>query len=129
MGCFNMEKKLCYLASPYNSPESKVKEYRYQMAVQVAGILANKGLHVFSPIAHSHPIMTNHANLQGGWEYWQVLDLAILDICKALYVLTIEGWRQSVGVTAEIARAKELGIPIMYIDAQGDEIRESWLSY
>ena len=42
-------------------------------------------------------------------------DLAMLAVCDELVVLMLPGWRDSVGVAAEIAAAEELNMPITYM--------------
>ena len=37
-------------------------------------------------------------------------------MCSGMYVLMFDGWKDSVGVTAEIEYAKELGIHVEYLD-------------
>jgi hypothetical protein len=38
-----------------------------------------------------------------------------------VYVLMLDGWEDSVGVTAEIAMAREYDIPVKYLIAEGDD--------
>ena len=52
-------------------------------------------------------------SIQGAYD-WLGLDLAILDRCDALIVLTVPGWRTSEGVTREIAAAERAGMPVLY---------------
>lgn len=77
-----------------------------------------KGIHVFSPISHTHPIaMDSDFPLPTDWEYWKNYDFAVLRCCKKLVVLQLEGWEKSKGVTGEIELAKQLGIIIEYLPA------------
>lgn len=111
-----MERKLIYIAIPYMHSDKDIVEWRYNIATEFTGRLMEEGeIAVFSPITHSHPIHMV-ANLPGNWEYWKRHDTAFLSVSKELIVLTVEGWKQSVGVTAEIEIATTMGIPIRYID-------------
>ena len=113
-----MTKTLIYLATPYTHPDPVVVEWRFKTVNRVAARLMGEGLHIFSPISHTHPIATDAENpLPTGWEFWRDYDFAILSCCRALYVLTLDGWQQSTGVTAEIKMAKELGIPVTFINS------------
>lgn len=106
-----------YLAVPYMHDSSLVREYRFNAANKAAATLINEGYVVFSPISHSHPIAVD-GNIQGlGWETWERQDIAMLRLCKALFVLQLDGWDQSLGVQAEIKEAKRMGIPIYYLAA------------
>ncbi len=73
------------------------------------------GFSVFSPISQSHPI-AEVCDLPTGWEYWEALDRAYLGCCRRVVVLRLEGWEQSVGVTSELRIAKELAMPVTYVD-------------
>jgi len=46
------------------------------------------------------------------FEGWLERDLEILSRCDAIFML--KGWKQSRGAKREYARAKELGLEIMY---------------
>jgi hypothetical protein len=73
-----------------------------------------KGIHLFCPIAHTHPIALV-GDLPKGWEYWQVYDRIMLSSCSELWIVQMKGWEESIGIKGEIEIAKELGIPIKYI--------------
>ena len=110
-----MKKKLAYLAVPYTSDDPSIKEQRFQIVNKVAGDLIRKGEIIFSPISHTHPIAMA-CQLPGGWEYWDKFDRTYLECCYKLYVLKLNGWKESKGVQGEIKIAKELGIEIEYIN-------------
>ena len=104
---------MIYLASPYTHADYRVREQRFQAACRAAAGLLRAGVAVFSPIAHSHSIA--HQGLPTGWDFWGRLDREYLSRCDVLAVLTIPGWRESAGVQAEIALARKLQIPIVYV--------------
>ena len=110
-----MSPTLIYLAVPYSSPVPGVKEWRFQEVNKVAAKLMGDGHHIFSPISHTHPIALA-GNLPTDWEFWQQYDRAVLKVCSKMLVLTLPGWEESRGVAGEIAIAKEMGIPIEYIE-------------
>ena len=105
---------MIYLASPYAHADEIVMIERYRAACDKAGQMLKRGLVVYSPIAHNHPI-AQRVDLPRTWEFWSKIDLEILSRCDALYVLCLTGWDVSVGVTAEIEFAKSKGLPITYI--------------
>lgn len=47
---------MIYLASPYSHPDPAVEELRFEAACEAACKLMQQGHHVFSPIAHTHPV-------------------------------------------------------------------------
>ena len=81
----------------------------------MAGDMMRRGEHVFSPISHTHPIALA-GDLPKGGEFWQAYDRAMLRACGKLAVLMQEGWQESVGVQAEIAIAREMGLPVEFIE-------------
>jgi hypothetical protein len=107
-----------YLSSPYTDPELEVRAWRFCAACQAAAHLLRSGHLVFSPVAHTHPISL--FGLPTEWEFWERQDRALLERCDRLVVLMLDGWRESLGVQAEIRIAAELGIPTEYWDP--DEI-------
>ena len=102
--------KLIYLASPYSDPDPAIMEARFKAACQASANLMRAGHLIFSPIAHTHPIA--QFDLPKGWDFWERYDRAILDACSELFVLTLDGWRTSKGVQAELQIARELGLPV-----------------
>lgn len=105
---------LIYLASPYSHPDPEIRRQRFETVCFAAANLMREGHHIFSPIAHTHPIAL-HGELPKGWEFWQEYDRKIIAVCGELWVLRMDGWDKSVGVQAEIKIAEELGIPVKYV--------------
>ena len=105
---------MIYLASPYSHPDSGVREQRFHQACYAAAQLLASGLTVFSPIVHGHPLVAH--GLPTDWPFWERFDRDHLVRCDEVVVLMLEGWRESVGVAAEILIAGELGKPVRYLD-------------
>lgn len=76
-----------------------------------------RGHVVFSPIVHGHPLVGH--GLPTDWPFWERFDREHLRRCDELVVLTLDGWRESVGVAAEIRIAGELGTPVHYLAPEG----------
>ena len=114
---------MIYLASAYSHPDPRVREGRFRDACRAAAALLRAGLSIFSPIAHSHPIAG--FGVPTSWEFWSRVDFEYLSRSDVLAVLTLPGWRESVGVQAEIKLARELGLPIVFVapgELFGDEL-------
>lgn len=109
-------KTLVYLACPYSDKSSYVREDRFRAVNKFAAKLMGQGIHVFSSISHSHPI-AEAGDLPLGWEFWKDYDTAILSACSKMIVLMLDGWTESKGVSAEIVLAKEMGIPVEFMEA------------
>lgn len=115
-------KTLIYLASPYThnaTAKPDVIEQRFDDVCKVASILFHQGYLVFSPIAHTHPIKMR-GGLPGGWEFYAEYDKRMMDACDELWVLTIPGYRESVGIKEEIQYATETEKPVRFVDIHGD---------
>ena len=104
---------MIYLASPYSDPSPAVRDERHAQAVEVTRQLIEHRHVVFSPIVYSHQMA---GELGGDFESWRKFDLAMLDLADELWVLTLDGWKESVGVAAEIEHARGSEIAILYIN-------------
>lgn len=116
-GCSDEGRPLVYLACPYSDPQWAVRFERFQATNRAAAMLmVMRGEPVFSPISHSHPICEAVVDDETGesqsWGYWECFNRAVLAICHKLYVLPMPGWKESVGVQAEIVMAGQMGIPV-----------------
>lgn len=104
---------LYYLASPYTHPDRNVMHLRAKLVTQTAVELLKHNIFVFAPIAYNAP--WEEYNLPGNWEFWEKFDKAFVSRMDGVIVLELEGWKESTGVTAEIAYAKSLGLPVYYL--------------
>lgn len=111
-----LNKPLIYLACPYSHDDRAVRLARFEAVNRVASALMREGLHIFSPISHTHPIAES-GGLPCGWDYWAAYDRAVLSVSNKLIVLKLDGWQQSIGVNAEMQIANEMNIPIEYMEA------------
>lgn len=108
---------LIYIASPYSDPDPDVREMRWRHVCAYAASLMSRGLHVISPIAHTHPIALA-GGLPKGWDYWEEYDRKLLQACSSVRVLRLDGWRASKGVSAEINIATSMGMPVTFADLE-----------
>jgi hypothetical protein len=108
-----MKPQISYLASPYSDPDPDVREFRYIGAAEAAGRLIKRGMIVYSPIVHGHPLAV-WERLPTDWAFWRRQQLPFLRASKEVIVLTLSGWDISIGVKAEIRMARRWGIPVRY---------------
>lgn len=108
------QRPLLYLAAPYSDPDPRVRQRRFEAVCQHAAALIRSGALLFSPLSHSHPIATYGVPVD--WSYWEDFDSRLLATCDELAVLRLDGWRESVGVQAEIDLALDMGLPIRFLD-------------
>ena len=105
-----------YLACPYSHPYAEIREQRFEAVNKVAAKLMKEGRIIFSPISHTHPIA--QYGLPKEWEFWRKYDRRFISLCEKVVVLMLGGWKESVGVQAEIKLAKLLGKPIEYMEVE-----------
>lgn len=110
-------KELTYLASPYTHVHPHLREMRFQSVCKVAGELMLRGYKIYSPIAHTHPIAV-YGSLPIHWDFWKQYDMAILDCCKEMFILTLDGWLASKGIRNEFSICRDMGIPVSLVDKQ-----------
>lgn len=127
----NQPSGLVYLAQPYSHTDATIRTARFEAGMHAAAVLMREGMLVFSPIAHSHPIAEKH-DLPGDFAFWQAFDEAVIAGCSELLVLMLDGWRESVGVRAEIEIALHRGLPIRMLRPLGDgeyrfEVYADWI--
>ncbi len=106
-----------YLAVPFEHENPVIEQLRYECTTHAVGKLMGrkKGYPIFSPITHSYPIRSR--GYLKHWEHKDFLkfDLTMLSSASKLYVLMLEGWTRSKGVTQELEFVKDNNIPIDYL--------------
>lgn len=103
-----------YLATPYSKhPEGIDAAFRHACAA--AGRLLSRGVKVFSPIAHSHPIAINGNVDPLSHEIWLAADRPFMDAARGMIVVMMPGWEESYGVQHEIEVFREQNKPIHYL--------------
>ncbi len=112
---------VAYLSCPYFDPNPLVKEKRHTIVTRVAFELMSQGIMVYSPLTHNLPI--DHLGIHGTWATWKEFDHTMLSRCDRLIVLKLPGWENSKGVAAEIARAKELELPVEWREIHEDKYK------
>lgn len=114
------DRKLIYLASPYTHPDQDVRQQRYDQVCQAAAnYILSSDVFVYSPIAHTAAIERKMDGDFVEFSYWQEFDYRMIRHCDEFWVLRLDGWKESVGVTAEIKYAKSIGKRVMMVDTNG----------
>lgn len=122
--CSNENKHaLVYLASPYSDKDPAVRERRAEMAAEAMAAMLDKGLNVFSPIVCMASLAKYRKGEPCEYAAWDDICEAMIERCDSFTVLTLDGWKKSVGIKAEMAYARELGIPIRGVDICGRPVR------
>ena len=106
---------LIYVASPYYHDNHYIMEERWEITSKACYIMLQAGFHIISPIMHWHP--TKKLGLQYGQvdDKLVALNVKLLNCCNEIVVLTLNGWKESLGVTAEIEYARTNNINLVYL--------------
>ena len=107
-------KPIFYIAVPYTHPNPNISDLRFRMVTEFCARQSRLGVVVFSPITHSHELAKY--GTPSVWEFWKQIDVEFLRRSSFLIILMLDGWRDSVGVQAEIKLAQDLDVPFMYLN-------------
>jgi len=119
---------LIYIGQPYATDDIIERLERVSVGGKYLLKLIEDGKLPFSPICQCHSVR----EFSGGgttWDFWRTYDFGMLEACDELHVLTLPGWEESVGLTAEIdfALTKEIPIKrIRYIKTTGRFVESLW---
>lgn len=97
---------VAYVAGPYTAPTPEGIRSNIERAQQVALDCLREGLDPYTPHVSSMGIERGLSEPE-----WLALGLRWLERCDV--VVLCPGWRTSRGTLAEIARAREFGIPVI----------------
>lgn len=116
-------KIMAYLASPYShnigseSERQMVRNFRALTITRIAIQLKQKyNVVFFLPITQSHAMKEIDDSLGTNFDAWEADDLCAIDHCDEVWVAKLDGWKESIGVCAEIAHAKKTNKPVKYIN-------------
>ncbi len=113
-----MSRPLTYLASPYTAGgvDHYARERRFFAACKAAAVMMQRGNSIFCPIAHSVAVEDYGMDTPEGHAFWMAQDYSVLAHCAEMFVLTLPGWEESIGVAEEIAFCNRYSIPVYYLD-------------
>lgn len=102
-----------YLASPYSGTTDQ-REQRLVAVCKAAADMMERGIVVYSPIAHGHTVSQYMPDMSH--QFWMDQCLPMLRRAERLAVLRIDGWESSKGVALEIEFAKNNNIPCSFVE-------------
>lgn len=105
-----------YVASPYTHKEPSIRDNRYWKVLHFVAEHTRRGRILYSPIVHCHQMALTY-ELPGNLAFWKEHNTKLLRHANELWVYTLEGWKESQGVTFEIELANRLHIPIILCDS------------
>jgi hypothetical protein len=92
-----------------------VRDARYTATMKAVANLLLLKTWVYSPIVHCHPLSLNYS-LPPEFEYWQEYAFVMISRARKLLVLQLDGWKESVGIRAEMQHAHKCFIPVEFIE-------------
>ena len=104
-----------YLASPYSKYPDGL-EKAFLDAARAAGWFNNRGISVYSPIVHTHPIAKVAGIDPVDQEFWLEVDRPMMNAAHGLIVLQLEGWEESSGIAYEIEVFQDTEQEIIYAE-------------
>jgi len=114
---------MIYIASPYSSNDEVLRNTRYEQAIDYGVYLMSQRINAFSPIAYGHQFSLKHS-VPIDHEWWLSFNEHMLINSTAMHVLTLHGWKESLGIHHEIKFASRHQIPIKYIRQFGPVYEE-----
>lgn len=110
-----------YVASPYSDPDPAVRFHRYNAVGDFIQSRIRRDNHpmLYSPIVHWAPLAEKY-DFPTHYEFWKRIDHSMINAAEAVWVLRLQGWKNSLGVTSEIAFAREANKPVVYVDYDPD---------
>jgi hypothetical protein len=102
---------MIYLASPYSADIPN----NYRKTLRLAARLWREGHLAFSPILLCHEAAARH-DLPTDAVFWWRMNSLYLGAASRLWIAPFSGWDTSAGVKMELELARELGIPIEYVE-------------
>lgn len=110
---------MTYLASPYSSYNVLLRNRRARASARVAAILFDRGEFAVPAIALGKSFNEYTKEQAEDWNTWSEYDKELIRCCDSVTVICMDGWKESIGVQAEIAFAKFIGKPVRFVDERG----------
>lgn len=108
-------KRYLYMGSPYSLYSLGIHQ-AWLAACETAGALILKGIPVYSPIAHMHPVAM-HGNINPlDHAIWLPINEAMMEGAVGMIALCIANWKESRGLAEELKYFRAAKLPIFKID-------------
>jgi hypothetical protein len=100
-----------YLGTPYTKYPAGV-QIAFEHACIAAAHLVERGVHVFCPIAYTHPVAQHGAIDPVDVEIWLPVEESIMATSQGLIVCKMPTWEESLGLSIEAAYFADRERPI-----------------
>lgn len=109
-----------YLGTEYTKYSGGIHN-GWLLAVRTAADLLKKGIIVYSPIVHTHPIAIYGQIDPLDHNIWLPADKPFMEAARGLIVYQSPGWRESYGISKEINYFLSAEKPVLYMPMGGAE--------
>lgn len=112
-------KGLLYFGQPYTATglnKQAIERKRGMLSEEITASALDENLQVFNPIAQSWRADSLRSDSDGTFASYEAWDNRYIDLSSCLIICGMNGWLQSKGLKAEIARFEKQGKPIYYLD-------------
>ncbi len=104
-----------FVISPYTHTDPDIERERViQTEAFLAGLTIGGGVAYSTIVAMHH--LTEKYELPADYSFWQHHCRTMISCAREVYVLCLDGWKESVGVSDEIRIANDLNKDIKYIE-------------
>lgn len=114
-----IRKALIYLAGPFSHTEKAIMNEREIQHAKCAIALKQQGLSIYAPITETTALEKLGGLKETSWAYWREHDLNLLSRCDELWVMLLDGYKESLGVKGEVKFAVKNSIPIKFVAIDG----------
>ena len=104
-----------YVATPYSKWKGGLDDACHEACLAM-GQLVTRGIHAYSPIAHTHPIALASSIDPLSHKIWMKMDKPLFYASFGLLVIALEGWHESKGISMEIKWCRDTRKPMYLID-------------
>jgi hypothetical protein len=113
--------RLIYLAGPYSHTEEEVMKERRDGFMKALAFFANstENLCLYSPIVHWSAVAFEY-DLRHDANFWHQQNFHMIKLSTAMWILPMDGWRKSYGLSQEMEYAESIGRETLFVaDADG----------
>jgi hypothetical protein len=113
--------RLIYLAGPYSHKSEEVRQERVNRFSEALAFFSNttENLCIYSPIVHWHEVAKLH-KLRHDFSYWMQQDFHMINLSTAMWILKIDGWDKSYGLSQEIEFARDKNKEIFFVNTDDE---------
>ena len=108
--------RLIYLGGPYSDENKELMKERVDKQAHALAYFARTAdnLVLYSPIVHWSYVEFTY-ELPHDFNFWKQQDFHMIRQATAMWVLALDGWKESFGLGQEIEYARDIGKEVMFV--------------